>query len=148
MGTACRAHTKCRAHTMKPVSKHIHLSFILVSFLWLLLTVFGALFITRFSLPQDYRDLLLPTFHPQGTILTIAPLIFMNFYWVRHPPKTTKHDRDFSSRRYLILFGLIAALMTGIAAQMEFLPFFFHQIFVWPLIIAMIWDFIKCLKTL
>lgn len=132
---------------MKPLSKHLHLLFNLISFFWLLLTASGALLITRFASQQISDWILSPLFHPQWTIVTIAPLILMNLYWVRHLPQTTKPAPDFSSRRYLIIFGLIAALMTGIAAQMRFLPFFFHQLFVWPLIVAMVWDFVKCLRN-
>lgn len=147
LGLEKRRQGELECHLMNPISKHLHLLFNLISFFWLLLTTLSALFITRFSLQGVSSWILSPLFHPQWSTLTIALLILMNLYWVRHQPKTAKPDPDFSSRRYLIVFGLIAVFMTGIAAQMKFLPFFFHQLFVWPLIVAMLWDFVRCLRN-
>lgn len=120
-----------------------HKLFAGLTFAWFLVTFFSAILITRLGL----TNLLSPSLHPWWATITLGPLFFLQLYWVRSFEITGAKAQNASARRYLVIFMLVAGLLTGLATQMGFLPFFYHQLAVWPLSIYMVVDFIKNLKS-
>lgn len=119
-----------------------HKLFAILTFGWFLVTFFSAVLISRFDLAGQIST----SFHPRWAIITLGPLFLLQLSWVRSFEVTGAKAQNASARRYLVIFMLVAGLLTGLATQMGFLPFFYHQLAVWPLSIYMVVDFIKNLK--
>ena len=117
--------------------------FSVTTFLWLLITALSALVYSRTFFPASWRNIFSIFFHPQWSTVTTFLILALQWWWIRKLVGTERTIREQSSRRYLSIFLLIAVMLTGFATNMGFLPFFFHQFCVWPLIAFGVWDFIK-----
>lgn len=97
-----------------------------ISCLWLIVTVFSGF---------NWGNHLSINFHPRWGLITIIPLIITYFLWIQKVQREDfKDKKEIINRGYLILFFLSSGFLTGLGFNMGFIPFFIHQIIVWPLI--------------
>ncbi len=122
------------------------LIFTVITLLWFVVTTVSALLYSHNFLPASWREIFSPVFHPQWATATVFIMIPLQWFWIRKLVGDEKVIKEQSARRYLMIFLLIAATLTGFAANMGFLPFFFHELCVWPLVILAIWDFVKSVR--
>jgi len=106
-----------------------------LTFFWFTVTVLSALLYSRSFLP-----------HPQWATATIFLMIPLQLWWIRKLTGNETDIRDMSARRYVMIFLLITAALTGFATTMGFLPFFFHELSVWPLVGFVLWDLVQSLS--
>ncbi|MBF0107336.1 MAG: hypothetical protein HQM16_18650 [Deltaproteobacteria bacterium] len=87
-------------------------------------------------------------FHPQWTVISMIPVVIIQRYWMKRQQRATdaKQNRDFMRARFVVILWMFVAALTGVAAQMEFLPLFFHQFVSWPFVVFFMWDLVKMLK--
>lgn len=116
------------------------------TFFWFVITSLSALLYSRAFLPESWQKIFSPVFHPHWATATIFLIIPLQWWWIHKLSGNEVSVRDQSSRRYLMIFLLVAAGLTGFATNMGFLPFFFHELTVWPLLLLGIWDFAKSLR--
>ena len=117
-----------------------------LTFFWFTVTVLSALLYSRSFLPASWRETVSPLLHPQWATATIFLMIPLQLWWIRKLTGNETDIRDMSARRYVMIFLLITAALTGFATTMGFLPFFFHELSVWPLVGFVLWDLVQSLS--
>lgn len=108
------------------MTKHFYSILFFISCLWLIITVFSGF---------NWGNHLSINFHPRWGLITIIPLIITYFLWIQKVQREGfKDKKEIINRSYVILFFLTLGLLTGLGLNMGFIPFFLHQLVVWPLI--------------
>ena len=132
-------------HCMKLSTTDKILAFICL--VWGILTLLSGFIFTHLSTSWLVPYGVTASFHPQWSIISFIPVLVFQYLWIRkcHDDDKDPGTRDFLVRRYIIIIGLFAAILTGAAIHMGFLPLFFHQLISWPLVLFVIWDALQIL---
>lgn len=122
-----------------------------ISCLWLIITTFSG-FNWGFFFNID--------FHPRWVLITLIPLIIAYFLWIQKVQRedfknqrspelaSVGEKKEIINQGYVILFFLTFGFLTGLGFKMGFIPFFIHQMIVWPLIPILTWLLISMHRLL
>ena len=86
--------------------------------------------------------------HPNWALFSLIPMAILKKYHLKTLQNEQIIKKDELLRGYFVIFLMAASFLTGLSTQMRFLPHFWHQFTVWPLIIFGLWDQITTLKLI